>query len=257
MSQVGKISVPSAIQSEDEAEESSYNDAQLKTAISDAYPKVLEIITGKISHPIIKFSKDATMESTGTKIDQAVNFHRSHPIPILPSDATIVTPYLKKLMAEVGVTPNRDLLIFGVAKVLFELVIIRSYLNLTPAHDAHIYEAWSQRLLHRRFTPEERALEACRTDRVLIDGRIVAQTPSHLHRTGFKVKYSNTLLTRSFIVDHGPIVWEKRLQHSLDMVKTRPLPTKRVKRKWSQSPLEDIGSVPTQPTHQKRKRRVR
>ena len=205
----------------------------------------------------MKFSKDATMESTGTKIDQAVDFHRSHPIPTLPSDATIVTPYLKKLVAEVGVVPNRDLLIFGVAKVLFELVIIRSYLDLTPAHDAHIYEAWSQRLLHRRFTPEERALEACRTDRVLIDGRVVAQTPSRLHRTGFKVKYSHTPLTRSFIVDHGQITWEKRLLYSLEMAKTHPLPTKRMKRTRSQSPLEDIDSVPAQSTHQKRKRRVR
>ena len=199
---------------------------------------------------------DATMEFTGTKIDQAVNFHRSHPIPTLPSDATIVTPYLKKLVAEVGVAPNRDLLIFGVAKILFELVIIRSYLDLTPAHDAHIYEAWSKKLLYRRFTPEERALEACRTDRVLIDGRIVAQAPSRLHRTGFKVNYSDTPLTRSFIVDHGPITWEKRLQYSLEIVKTRPLPTKRMKRSRPLSPLED-SSVPTQPAHKKQKRRVR
>ena len=91
-------------------------------------------------------------------------------------------------MGKVKVTPNRDLLIFGVARVLFELVIIRSYLGLPPAHDAHIYEAWSKKLLQRRFTQEEHALEACRTNRVLVEGRIVAQNPGCLHRTGFKVK---------------------------------------------------------------------
>ena len=164
ISQIGKNFVPSAIQSEDEAEGSSYDDPQLKAALSNAYPRVLQIITGTVPHPIMDFIKDVALESTGTKIDQAVNFHRSHPIPTLPSDSTLVTPHLQKLIGEVGVVPDRDLLIFGVAKVLFELVIIRSYLGLNPAHDAHIYEAWSQKLLCRRSTPEERALEACRTD---------------------------------------------------------------------------------------------
>jgi hypothetical protein len=200
------------------------------------------------------------MELAGTKIDQAVDFHRSHPVPILPSDATLVTPHLQKLMGEVGVAPNRDLLIFGVAKVLFELVILRSYLDLTPAHDAHIYEAWGQKLLHRRFTSEERALEACRTDRIPIDGRIVARAPGRLHRTGFKVDYSNTPLTRSFTVDHGSITWQERPQYWLGTDKTqpsRPLPTKKAKRALSQSPPKESGPVLTRVTRQKQRRRIR
>ena len=257
--QIGRISVPFSIQSEDEAEHSSYDNPGLGTALSNAYPKVLEVVTGILPHPIMEFVKNATMELPGTKIDQVVNFHHSHPVPILPSDATLITPYLQKLVGKVGVVPNKDILVFGIAKVLFELVVVRSYLGLTLAHDAHIYEAWSQKLLHHRFTPEERALEACRTNRVLINEKIVPQTPSRLPRTGFKVIYSNIPPAHSFIVDHGPIIWEERPQHSLGTdqpLPLCPLPTRRTKRKLSKSSLEDGSLIPAQAAHKKQKQRV-
>lgn len=180
--------------------------------MEDAFPSILSIARSDRHHPLWDFFHqwNGAAGLPGDKMHKASNFLSSHPVPILLGDAALSEPLLVRLVQS-GVSDNDA--VFVIARILFGLVTLRTYLELQPSHDAHIWKVWSEGKFKRRLTPAERALEACTMTRTAA-GTLGAIQPIPCHRShrlGFKIIPSPDPCTEtdSFLVDYPPTHWEQ------------------------------------------------
>lgn len=239
---MGKIKMPIRVL-EDPDSEVTYSNPGLHVAMDDAFPAILAIARRVCHHPLWDVYQQWT-EANGAPghiLRTASNFTAAHPVPILPGDAGLSEPFLARLL-QIGVRDSAKA-IFVIARTLFYLVILRTYLGLQPSHDAHIWRIWRAGTFRRRFTPAERALHACTTVRtgVCADGSIKSRPHS-----GIRLKIVPFQETHagadSSLIDHPEVNWLEsseqmlsnqgryRAEESSPKHTNRPRPTKRTPR---------------------------
>ena len=208
--------------------------------MEDAFPSILSIACLRHHHPLWDLFRQWNEPTglPGNKTHKASNFLSSHPVPILLGDAALSERLLVRLVQR-GVSDEDA--VFVIARILFGLVTLRTYLKLQPSHDAHIWKIWSEGKFKRRLTPAERALEACTTTRTAVGTRGAIQSiPCHrLRQLGFKIipGPDPCIGDDSFLVDYPPTTWEQGQNYQLSrqgatatpepVAKPRPLPVKR------------------------------
>lgn len=138
--------------------------------------------------------------------------------------------------------------VFVIARLLFGLVTLRTYLDLQPSHDAHIWTMWSEGKFKHRLTPAERALEACTMTRSAVGtGGAIQSIPYHRScQLGFKIIACTDPCIKddSFLVDYPPTRWEQSQYFQLSgpgatetpELGVRPRPRPKRKRQ-----LDDMG----------------
>ena len=190
--------------------------------MEDAFSTILSIAVTTRQHPLWDLFLKWT-RSNGTssrKIRTASDFLSSHPVPILPGDAALSEPLLARLVRN-GVSEDA---VFVIARILFGLVVLRTYLELQPSHDGHIWKMWSEGKFRRRLTPAERAFEACTTTRTGIgaDGTIQSTPSNGLHRLGLRIIpcADPCVEDDSFLVDYPPVSWEQGKDYQLSGPRT-------------------------------------
>jgi hypothetical protein len=209
--------------------------------MENAFPSILSIALTNRHHPLWDMFRQWNESAglSGNKIHKAAAFLSSHPVPILLGDAALSEPLLARL-ARRGVY-NEDA-VFVIARILFGLVALRTYLGLQPPHDAHIWRVWSEGKFKRRLTPAERALEACTTTRIAVGAEGAIQSiPFHKSlQLGFKIIPCTDPCTEddSLLVDYPPTSWEKAQDCQLSgpeatatsgsVAKPRPRPTRKI-----------------------------
>lgn len=90
------------------------------------------------------------------------------PLPVLPGDSSLFEPLLETVSRLVSTLPAIDgmhttpwEMVYIVGTILFDLVIVRTYLRRTPGDDNIIWNLWwNQRRLRRNWLPGEVALAA-------------------------------------------------------------------------------------------------
>lgn len=123
-----------------------YENRAITLALNDASDAVYDVLTGQRQHPLIDDFLKA-LGSAGNQALKALEFQSSLAIPILPGDAYLVeafvtTLYQKLTRASHSAIPSMDHLqvATGVGTVLFQLVVLRTYLDRGPCDDEMIYQ---------------------------------------------------------------------------------------------------------------------
>lgn len=146
-------------------------------ALRDAFHSIWEIITGVQSHPIVAVFKSQSRKGVA-RPEWITHFHQQYSIPILDGDEDLIRPLLTDLEARLGHNTDnettktaaddatgihRDGLIYGIAHMLFRLVILRGYLEREPSDDDEIYRlvvsaAAEEKVLEKQQATKEREL---------------------------------------------------------------------------------------------------
>ena len=181
--------------------------------MADAYTVIGNIAHRVCPHPLWDVYRGwiETNNLPEQSLRTASDFVTTHPVPILPGDAALSEPLLTRLLAE-GI-PDPDIAVFVIARILFGLVVLRTYLGLKPSHDAHIWRLWLGGELRRRYTTAERALQACTTIRVGASAKGVLDVIPHNgpSRPSFKITPSLEPCTDddASLVEHLQIHWSE------------------------------------------------
>lgn len=181
-------------------------------ALEDAYPSILAILLQESEHPVIARLR-AKMRGSGNKIpEKTTRFVSSHHCPILPGDASLLPSILVDIQRHyLYLIQTREMvkddipihaLIHGAANLLFQIVILRLYLNRSPVDDRTIYHLIAgdrkDESIVRLPCHAEQAVAAC-------DG---AQDTRQAHHT-------DTALLYERILTPGPVdaVWDGPIAH--------------------------------------------
>jgi hypothetical protein len=87
----------------------------------------------------------------------------SFSVPILPGDASLAEDFVTDLKIQICKTNNNvdDYTILGVGYILFQLVILRTYLGRPPENDLDVFDLVHKKQVVRVWTSHEQALAAC------------------------------------------------------------------------------------------------
>jgi len=158
----------------EDAADYDYANDTIQTALYESYSCICDILTGRQSHPITAlFSTHMAQQRT--------NFLKANPnrhpttnnllqaascfpflVPILPGDASLTMDFMSSLLHHVGDQIIDDCAIEGIGQALFNLVILRTYLDRPPENDLDIFEAVRDGHIARVWTSHELALAAVR-----------------------------------------------------------------------------------------------
>lgn len=246
-SKIGMIKVPIRILEDLGDSGITYSNSGIQAAMIDAFPMVLNIARRACHHPLWDvYQKWVKANSPSEQSLRATSdFMAVHLVPILPGDAALSEPLLTRLLGEA--VPDPDTAVFVIARILFGLVALRTYLGLQPSHDAHIWRLWLEGRLKKRPTVAERVLQACTTIRMGSDANgIVSSIPySESDQSGFKIIpcLEPCADDDSLLVDYPQIHWLESSEQQLSspgapsfveaaMVesRSRPRPTKRARK---------------------------
>ncbi|KAL1939097.1 hypothetical protein VTO73DRAFT_10357 [Trametes versicolor] len=141
---IGKIQWPHRLS--DEAEDNyQYKNPEISSALADALPSIYNITSGRRDHPIMDRYRRDTPDMRIQEQRKAMDFATSCCFGILPGDASVIFTHMtelhKLLSATSGLSPDIPLtaLAFGIGAVLFEVVILRIYLERPAEDDLAIY----------------------------------------------------------------------------------------------------------------------
>ncbi|EIM79531.1 uncharacterized protein STEHIDRAFT_116440 [Stereum hirsutum FP-91666 SS1] len=144
---------------EDARDKYRYANPTIQAALEDAFGAIIAILTGARKHPVMSGYSNWLNTAAGRQN----LLRRGHDwanttfnIPILPGDSSLLAPYLSHMLRVLadrmpdwtGVL--RSQLIFEPGTVLLQLVILRTYLRLSPKHDNEIFDlVTSRRIVNR------------------------------------------------------------------------------------------------------------
>ncbi|OBZ71988.1 hypothetical protein A0H81_08092 [Grifola frondosa] len=112
-------------------------------ALDDAFSSIMKIASGSRTHPIIAKFID-WLSKGGNMLKKTTDFRMTYEVPILPGDTALIEPYLIDMQRRLSRDPSMltidpHALVFGVAAFLFDLVVLRNYLERGPKDDITIY----------------------------------------------------------------------------------------------------------------------
>ena len=130
-----------------------YANNTIQTALYKSYSCICDILTGCQSHPI-------TALFSTHMAQQQMNFLKANPnrhlttnnllqaascfpflVPILPGDLSLTVDFMSSLLHHIGDQIINDCAIEGIGQALFNLVILRMYLDHPPENDLDIFKA--------------------------------------------------------------------------------------------------------------------
>jgi hypothetical protein len=212
---MGKVQIPIRVLEDPGSCDLDYSNPAVQSAMENAFHSILSIALTTCHHPLWDlFRQWTTLHRSDKKIHEASNFLSSHPVPILLGDAALSEPLLTRL-TRCGVWDKAA--VFVIARILFGLVTLRTYLRLQPSHDAHIWKLWSEGKFKRRLTPAERALEACTMTRTEVGGGgTIKPIPSlRLRKLNIIPCMDPCIEDDTLLVDYPPTSWEESQDHQL------------------------------------------
>lgn len=236
---MGKVQIPARVLEDSGPDDVYYSNPAVISAMEDALPSILSIALTACHHPLWDLFRQWTRSNgSGKKIHKASDFLSSHQVPILPGDAALSEPFLVRLTRN-GVSDTDA--IFVIARILFGLVTLRTYLRLQPSHDAHIWKLWSEGKFKRKLTPAEKALEACTMTRTEVGAGGTIQPIPSLRLRQLQIVPCTDLCVEddSLLVDYPSTCWEQSQDYQLSgpgttemselaaKPKPRPKPVKR------------------------------
>jgi hypothetical protein len=218
--------------------------------MDDAFPAILAIARRISHHPLWDVHQQwvEVNYAPGRDLQTASKFMAMHSVPILPGDAGLSEPFLTRLLQMKVQDPGTA--VFVIARILLNLVVLRTYLGLQPSHDAHVWRTWRAGALKRRYTAAERALQACTTIRtgVGVDGFIKSR-PYTGPRPKIVACLEPCVDADPLLIDHPQVNWSESpdqilsgqgihpAEESNPKPRGRPQPVKRVRRLPSNSSL--------------------
>ena len=158
----------------DDAADYDYTNDTIQNALYESYSCICDILTGRQSHPITAlFSTHMAQQRTKflkanpnrrTTTNNLLEAASCFPfwVPILPGDASLTVDFMSSLLHHVGDQLIDDCAIEGIGQALFNLVILRTYLDRPPENDLDIFEAVRDGHIARIWTSHELALAAVR-----------------------------------------------------------------------------------------------
>jgi len=243
---MGRIRIPIRILEDLGDPAITYSNSVIEAAMNDAFPMILNIAFRACNHPLWDvYQKWAKPKGpSGRRLQTASDFVAVHSVPILPGDAALSQPLLTRLLEER--VPDPDTAVFVIARTLFDLVTLRTYLGLKPSHDAHIWRLWLEGCLRKRPTTAERALQACTTIRIgaSANGTLNSIPYNRPGRSGFKIipSLEPCVDNDASLVDCPRVSWSESSEQQLScpgmpsLVKVtttesrpRPRPTRRAR----------------------------
>lgn len=124
-----------------------YTNPQLQTELENAFHTIMEVLTGKREHLIVRrFIQTVKRGIISPK--RTAGWHLHLGIPVLEGDSSLVNPLLEDLKRRLRRLPDgehtaenidSDALVYGPGLALFQLVILRMYLRRKPSDDDEIY----------------------------------------------------------------------------------------------------------------------
>lgn len=149
--QIGKFAIPVRIY-EDAVEIHGYQNPPLKSMLENAFSSVFDIALGRRHHPVIEAFKAATKDRAGgNKAIFADNWSMKYSVPLLQGDLSLLDEFITTAHrtfrahweSESETEPllfDLDSLLHGPVRLLFDVVILRHYLERTPADDNQIFQ---------------------------------------------------------------------------------------------------------------------
>ena len=221
--------------------------------MTDAFPVIHNIARRACHHPLWDVYKKwlKTNNPSERSLRIASGFMAEHSVPVLPGDAALSEPLLARLLREE--VPDPDIAVFVIARTLFDLVVLRTYLGLQPSHDAHVWRLWMEGRLKRRPTTAERALQACTTIRTGISANgIINSIPyNEPGQSNFKIPCLESCIDDDIsLVEFPQTHWLESSEQQLSgpgipafvkvtMTEPRPCP-RPTKRAWKLQPASGV-----------------
>ena len=160
----------------EDAADHGYTNDDIQTALFDAYSSVFDILTKQQEHPIMdlfqihmaeyqaKWKKiNPRRDPTNNNIIEAASAF-AFSVPILAGDASLAVDFVSDLKSHIGRQYSSladDCVTMSIGKVLFDLVILRTYLSRPAENDLDIFELVKDNQVSRIWTDHEQALAAC------------------------------------------------------------------------------------------------
>ena len=159
-----------------DAADQGYINDNIQTALFYAYSSVFDILTGQQDHPIMDLFQthmaeyQAKQKKANPRIDPTNNnlieaaSTFAFSVPILPGDASLAVDFVSDLKSHIGCQYSSladDCATVSVGKVLFDLVILWTYLSRPAESDLDIFELVKDNQVLRIWTDHEQALAAC------------------------------------------------------------------------------------------------
>jgi hypothetical protein len=208
----------------DDAADHGYTNDTIQTALYEAYSCIFDIVTGDQPHPIVQLFH-AHMAQEQTKFHKA-NHNRTlthsavlrvasqfpFSVPILPGDASLAVDFMASLLYHVGEQFLDECAIECIGQALFNLVILRTYLDRPPENDLDIFEAVKDGRISRVWTTHEQALAACYGEEDTSPDAVFSITPNP-DLCGVRVVQDVDLELvedRPLVAIRQPINWTKR-----------------------------------------------
>jgi hypothetical protein len=213
----------------EDAADRDYTNDDVQTALYDAFSSVYDVLTGQTQHPIMDLFS-THMAEYQTKL-QSVNPHRrltdfdllhagsefssSFSVPILAGDVSLAEEFISNIKLQIGrqyASLADDLAIMSVGQVLFNLVILRTYMARPPENDLDIFELVEENRVSRVWTGHELALASCfGEDDTGPDASFLTKPNPFLWSINALVDSNLERPHNSSLVTvHGPVVWTAR-----------------------------------------------
>lgn len=222
----------------DDAADSGYTNDTIQTALFNGFSSVLDIVTGVTEHPLMdkyKAHMSAKIRAFKKKYPQSeinddvlydLRAQMSFKVPVLPGDLSLVEQFVVDLLIEISrrkLTGDDKCAATAMAKILFSLIIVRTYLDRPSDNDLDIYELVNSARLVRIWTSHEQALAACYgEDDTSINACFMSAPNPSMWKVRTKVDSQVPLAVESpFVrVTGNPFTWNSR--PGLDGGSTRP-----------------------------------
>ena len=164
----------------DDGADKGYTNDTLQTALYETFSSVFDIIMGHQPHPIMNLfssfmeQQRTEFRSTHSGRDPTTgDLHKAalgQPFsgPVLRGDASLADEFIVNLQCQImkhsesaELANERAISGIHVSKILFHLVILRTYLSRPPDNDLDIFELVRDNCISRIWTTHEQALAAC------------------------------------------------------------------------------------------------
>ncbi|KAH9849131.1 hypothetical protein C2E23DRAFT_897161 [Lenzites betulinus] len=179
---------------EDAADNEEFDVPEISQALKRAFSSIKAIVSGQRPHPILEAFDEFVIHTTksGHTPENATRFATAYKLDILPGDSSLILQSLTQLQIVLAANPSsleipQDALVFGIGVVLFNLVIVRTYLERPPSDDLALYNllrssstSQSPYRLVRQLSHSEQALAACEGAQDTSDPQHTASAVLHL-----------------------------------------------------------------------------